>query len=67
MVPIASGTCTVLGKLSKYASPIDVGPGNTTLGVGQTVSNVLPDANGEVLMIQLQTHYEKQLRTTADT
>ncbi len=66
VVPVASGTCTVLGKLSKHATPIDVGPGNSTLGVGKTVSNVAVDANGEVLVIQLQTNYQKNLRTTAD-
>jgi hypothetical protein len=66
VIPVASGTCTVLGKMSKYAAPIDVGPGNTTLGIGRTVSNVLPDANGQVLMLQLQTKYQKNLRTTTD-
>jgi len=66
VIPVASGTCTVLGKISKFAGPIDVGPSNTTPGIGRTNSNVAPDANGEVLVLQLQTNYQKNLRTTTD-
>lgn len=70
VIPVtASSTdvgCTVLGKMSKWAGPIDVGPANTTPGIGRTNSNVAPDANGEVLVLQLQTNYQKNLRTAAD-